>query len=557
LCHHGERVAAGDRATPVTAPMAMSATPSEDTARLRLLYDLGSAFAARIDLDELVSLVVAKCCEAFDAESAAVLLLDPERNELYFPYVAGAPPEVAARLAKLRFPADRGIVGTVLQSGRALRVDDARSDPRFYPNVDHETGLTTRALLTAPLTSHQGRIGAVQIVNRRHGGSFSDEDLSLLEALAGSIAIAIENASLYARLKESEERLRAQVGVLRRDLARHDRFGEIIGATPAMQQVLQLMDSAAASPIAVLLEGETGTGKELVARGIHEASARAEGPFVPVNCAALPENLLESQLFGHRRGAFTGATHDQCGLFEAATGGTIFLDEIGDMPAAMQAKLLRVLQEGEVVPVGDTRPRTVDVRVISATNRDLGAAVAARSFRQDLYYRLAAFPIRLPPLREHREDIPLLVNHVLARATEHHHKRIAGLHPVALECLVRFDWPGNVRELQNELERAVALAQDGQQITPAHLSPKLCAVGDAISDASTTSGEPAAGTAGEATLGEADQAPRSLRKARATFEARHIAETLREHGGNVSRAAAALGLSRVMLQKKMKEYGLR
>mgnify|MGYP003693732629 CR=1 FL=1 len=196
-------------------------------------------------------------------------------------------------------------------------------------------------------------------------------------------------------------------------------------------------------------------------------------PFVAVNCAALPETLLESELFGHRRGAFTGATHDRRGLFEAASGGTLFLDEIGETPPAMQAKLLRVLQEGEITPVGDTHPRKVDVRVLAATNRDLTRAIADGRFRDDLYYRVAAFPIRLPPLRERREDVPLLADRFLAAAAGRHHKRIAGITPAAVGCLVRFDWPGNVRELQNEIERAVALAHDGDAVDLVHLSPKL------------------------------------------------------------------------------------
>jgi DNA-binding NtrC family response regulator len=318
-----------------------------------------------------------------------------------------------------------------------------------------------------------------------------------------------------------------------------------------MSEVFRLMESAAASPIPVLIEGETGAGKELVARAIHGASARAEGAFLAVNCAALPESLLESELFGHRRGAFTGATQDRRGVFEAASGGTIFLDEIGDMPIAMQAKLLRVLQEGEVTPVGDSRPRTVDVRVISATNRDLETETASRRFRDDLFFRLAAFPIRVPPLRERREDIPLVADHLLGRAAERHGKRIAGIDAAAMECLAQFEWPGNVRELQNHVERAVALARDGDAITVALLPPRLRAL------APTSS----LGSGGESPAADAAQDRRraagSLRRARADFEARYIAGALRDHGENVSRAARALGLSRVMLQKKMKEYGLR
>ncbi len=508
-----------------------------DAARLKLLYDLGCAFAARTELDELVPLVIRKCREVLDAEGAAVLLLDAERRQLYFPYVAEESAEVAERLTGLRFPADRGIAGDVVRTGRALRVDDVRADPRFYPAVDRRTGTRTRSLLAAPLRGHQGVIGVIQVINR-HGGPFDDADLAFLEALSGSIAIAIENARLYARVKASEERLRAQVGALRRDLAGRGAAAGLVGESPAMREVFRLMESAAASPIAVLLEGETGTGKELVARGIHARSARADAPFVAVNCTAVPEALLESELFGHRRGAFTGAVADQVGLFEAADGGTVFLDEIGDMPAAMQMKLLRVLQEGEVVPLGDRRARRIDVRVISATNRDLLAAVERGGFRADLYYRLSAFPIRLPPLRARREDIPLLAARFLEAAAARHGKAVAGFAPEALELLTRADWPGNVRQLENEIERAVALARPGESIAPAHLSPRL----------QTATPEPAAPPLPSGA---------ELRAARAAFEARHIAAVLREHGGNVTRSAAALGLSRVMLQRKMKEYGLR
>jgi hypothetical protein len=339
-------------------------------ARFGELYGLACAFAARIDLDELMPLVVAECRRALDAEGASVLLLDPGTNELYFEATADDP-AVAARLRGLRLPADRVIAGAVLQSGSPVRVDDVATDPRFYAAVDRQTGFTTRSLLCAPLRTAAGTIGVVQVVNRRGGGTFSDTDLRLLEAMAGSIAVAFDNARAFARVRESQARLEMQLVAPRRDLGRRDHFADIVGGSAAMREVFRLMESAAAAPIAVSIEGETGTGKELVARAIHRASPRADGPFVPVNCAAIPETLLERELFGHRRGAFTGATHDQRGFFAAADGGTIFLDEIGEMPFAMQAKLLRVLQEGEFTPLGDTRPQRIDVRVLSATNRNL------------------------------------------------------------------------------------------------------------------------------------------------------------------------------------------
>ncbi len=326
--------------------------------------------------------------------------------------------------------------------------------------------------------------------------------------------------------------------------------GVLLGTSPAMEELFRLIEKAAASPLPALLEGETGTGKELVARAIHQASSAARGPFLAVNCAAVPEHLLESELFGHRRGAFTGAVSDHEGLFESAQHGTVFLDEIGEMPLSMQPKVLRVLQEGEVTRIGEIRPRKVDVRIIAATNRDLLHEVESGAFRSDLYYRIAAFPIRVPPLRERRDDIPLLVESFLAAASRRHGKRVGRVTPEAMAALCAFGWPGNVRELQNEIQRAVALAGPGEPIGLAHLSPKLVGASGAGDDASGAPGEEGAAEREEAP-------PSSLREARNAFEARYIAEVLEQEGGSVLRAARVLGLTRAGLYKKLKEYGLR
>jgi Nif-specific regulatory protein len=542
----------------------------DEEVRFRLLYDLGCAFAARIEIDQLIPLVVNKCREALDAEGASVLLLDDERKELYFPYISEEDPEVAERLLRLRFSAELGIAAAALKSGKALVVNDAQNDPRWYQGIDKMSGLVTRNVLAAPLATRQGTIGVVEVVNGRHAEGFTSDDLSFLEAISGSIAIAIENARLYTQVRESEASLQTQVGALRRDLARHDAFTEIVGTGPAMAEVLRLMETAAASSITVLILGETGTGKELVARGLHRASARSDHPFLALNCAAMPEPLLESELFGHRRGAFTGAIRDNPGLFRAAAGGVVFLDEVADMPLPMQAKLLRVLEEQEVVPLGDSFPRKVDVRVLSATNRDLRAEVAAGRFREDLYYRLAVFPIALPPLRERRGDIALLATRFLTIAAEQQRKSIPGLEPEALELLTRYDWPGNVRELRNEIERAVALARASESVTPEHLSAPLRTQrgldnGAPLNHAGSSRRRRAvpvatlaaaqAPTDSDEAAGEDSKGP--LRRARAAFEADYIAKVLDSHQGNVSRAAIALGLSRASLQKKMKEYRLR
>jgi len=539
---------------------------SADAARFRLLYDLGCAFAAKTDLGELIPFVMERCREALNAEAASVLLLTPEGSDLYFPYVSDDDPVVAHRLVDLRLPADRGICGSALQERRPILVEDAQHDPRFYPGIDRETGTITHSIVAVPLASRRGAIGVLEVLNRRDGGSFNADDLAFLETISGSIAIAIENARLYSQLRDSEASLRTQVSVLRRDLARNSLFAEMVGSGPSMEEVFHLMETAATSMITVLVQGETGTGKELVARGIHRASDRSESPFIALNCAAVPETLLESELFGYRRGSFSGAVRDSPGVFRAAAGGVVFLDEIGEMPGRMQAKLLRVLEQEEIIPLGDSFPLKVDVRVISATNKNLEEEIRLGNFREDLYYRLSAFPIRLPSLRERREDIPLLAGRFISVAAERHHKRIAGVETAALDLMNQFDWPGNIRQLRNEIERAVALSRDGEALKAEHLFPLIRAASARSSlnlpKAAITGIDPMTATASAAIPAPpASPSPassaRRLREMRAEWEAKYITGVLAEHHGNVSRAAQALGISRPALQEKMKTYGLR
>ena len=518
--------------------------PASRDPRTRVLYDLAREFAAQLELDQLLPLITSKCLEVLDAEGVAVLLLDREKGELYFPYASQVDPEVAAKLARLRFAADRGIAGSVLKSGRAERVDDTASDPRFFTGVDRSTGVTTRSMLTAPLIARDQTMGVIEAINHRDG-PFRDEDLRLLESLAEVIAIALSNADRFAQIQTSEQVLRRQVGTLRSDLFKLGLEREIIGTSAAIAQVLRLIASAAAASIPVLIEGETRTGKELVARAIHRASDRASGPFIAVNCAAFTETLLESELFGHRRGAFTGAASDEPGVFRAANTGVILLDEVGEMPLPMQAKLLRVLQEGEITPVGESRPQKVDVRVLSSTNRDLSAAVKAKTFREDLYYRLAVFPIRLPPLRDRREDIPLLASRFLGRSAQGSGKRIDEIDADALDALVRFNWPGNVRQLKNEIERAVALAANGQSIGKAQLWAALGGSAEKAAPPDSAGASPS--------MDDLAAQSQPLAKARAEFEARYIASVLARTGGKVTQAARLLGISRVALHKRIKQ----
>ena len=306
----------------------------------------------------------------------------------------------------------------------------------------------------------------------------------------------------------------------------------IVGQSPALRRVLDLARSVAPSPTTVLITGESGTGKELIARAIHRWSPRADGPFVAVNCAALPDGLLESELFGHERGAFTGAVAQRRGRFELAHGGSLFLDEVGDMSPALQGKLLRVLETQEFERVGGTRTVRVDVRVIAATNADLGAAAAARRFREDLYYRLSVFPIQLPPLRQRPEDILPLADHFLGRLRRTLRKPVAGFTPEAQARLRAYAWPGNVRELENAMERAAILARR-EVLSPEDL-PRHVASGVGLGAAPPLPGEES--------LAEVEKA--------------HILQTLERLGWNYSRAAEVLGIGRTTLWRKLKEYGL-
>ncbi len=311
-------------------------------------------------------------------------------------------------------------------------------------------------------------------------------------------------------------------------------YGGMAGTSPAMQSVFVLLDKIRSSEASVLLLGENGTGKELAARAIHDGSRRSARPFLAVNCSAFPDNLVESELFGHRRGAFTGAVEDKVGLFEAADGGTLLLDEIGDTSLPMQAKLLRVLQDGHYIPLGSPRPQRADVRVIGATHRDLQALVERDRFREDLYFRLSVLVVPLPPLRERRADIPMLAEHFLdclGRARGEKPKRLGRL---ALGRLVAYRWPGNVRELENEIERAVVLAGDEELIPEGLLSPRL------------RGEEPA----------ERPDPPRSLDDTVTTVERNLISDVMRRNGGNRSRAARELGMSRRNLIRKIHRYRL-
>ncbi|MDZ7274571.1 MAG: sigma-54-dependent Fis family transcriptional regulator [candidate division KSB1 bacterium] len=379
------------------------------------------------------------------------------------------------------------------------------------------------------------RGGAFLLGPRLLGEPYAEADRELLEAVAGFTARALENLQLYEALQEAQEKLRLENLALREAVRRDFSDSALLGQSAAMQQVRQQIRNFGRSEANVLITGETGTGKELVARALHHHSLRADGPFLGVNCTAIPENLVETEFFGIEAGTATGV-RKHVGLFEQAHGGTLFIDEVGDMPAASQAKLLRVLQQRSLRRIGGDREIPVNVRVIAATNKNLGEAIAAGTFREDLFYRLAVLELRLPPLRDHREDVVLLAQHFLGVFEQKLRRKTGGLSPALLQHLENYHWPGNVRELENEMERLVTLAEEGQLLLPEHLSPKLRG-------------------AGRPPL-PAQPATLRLRDAVDQLEREMITAALARHHGNKSQVARVLGLSRLGLQQKMLRLGV-
>jgi Nif-specific regulatory protein len=484
---------------------------------LSALVEASSAINSTLDVQRVLDRIAHFAATVIQAQASSVLLLDRLRNKLVFAAAVG--PQAGA-LAGHEFDADLGIAGRVVKTGEGENVQDVEKCKAFFDGIDALGDFRTRGVMAAPMIHDGEVIGVVEVINRRGAGPFDRADLELLQVFANLAATGTRNA-------QNHERLRRENLALRRSAAAET---GIIGQSDAVKKMLKLADRVAPTRATVLLLGETGTGKELLARYTHQASPRREKPFIAVNCAALPETLLESELFGHEKGAFTGAIDRHLGRFEIASGGTLFLDEIGDISPAIQVKLLRFLQERAFNRVGGTATITSDARVIAATNQDLKRAIEAGRFREDLFYRLNVFPISLPPLRDRREDVEALADHFCRKAS-----LALSLPPrkTSLEAaamLTAYRWPGNIRELANVVERAV-LMSDGEVLMPDHFPPEI-----AHGDASPP-----------------DRAEGGLR----ALERATVAKALQEHEWNQTRAAKALGISRDNLRYRMKKYGIR
>ena len=490
----------------------------------RLSLDALAAVAAEInavrDPAAVLDRALDVAMETLQAERG-FLLLESEGAEGGFAVRVSrnVPPDQLAGLADLSGGPSASVVRAVLTRGEPVLVFETDADAEFG-RAESVVLQRIQSVACVPLRLRRRQIGAIYLDSVTRRGRFTPDTLPFLTAFADQAAVALENARFLSSLRDENRQLRA-------DLQRHFAFDGIVGQSPALREAFDTLARVADTAATVLLTGESGTGKELAARAVHYNSPRKDKPFVAIFCGALPDDLLESELFGHKKGAFTGATADKKGLFEAADGGTVFLDEVGDLSPKLQTALLRVLQSGEVKRVGETQTRTVDVRLLSATNKDLREAIAARQFREDLYYRLNTIEVRLPPLRRRRSDIALLAQHFLGRFAVGTRAQVEAFEPEALDQLERYRWPGNVRELENTVERAVALARG------THIAPEDLRLPDLESAA--------AALPTDLPLKEVER-----RVTEATLEA---------HDGNVSETARVLGVSRRWLHYRLKEWG--
>lgn len=484
--------------------------------QLETILDIVADWQATLETEVLLERIAEAATRMLHSERASIFLWDRSRRTLV------ARPALGVEGGELRIPDDRGVVGKVVHSGQPQRVNIGEDQSQIDRSVDQKLGFRTESLLCVPLLGSDKKVlGAFEMINKREG-IFTDEDQRTLTELARHAAIALENTRHFEQLLQSRNEWANQA----------TQHVTLLGQHPAIDALRQTIQRVADTDLVVLLLGENGTGKEVVCRMIHALSHRRHEPLVAVNCAAMPETLLESELFGHEQGAFTDARESRPGKFEVAGHGTLFLDEIGELSSAGQAKLLRAIEERAVVRVGGTRPITIHARIVAATNRDLLALVREHRFREDLYYRLNVVTLRLPPLRDRGEDVLLLADHFLSDFCTKAGRKPLRLTSRARQRLLEHPWPGNVRELRNLMER-FAYLHPRDTIDAADLEPLLAP-------------SPAAQRAAEGSLQDATR----------KFQIQLIEDQLRQAQGSVSKAARALGMHRANLYRKMRQLGM-
>lgn len=480
--------------------------------KLSVLAEAMALISSSLDLDETLSRITESATKALEADAGAVLLKGENKNTLYFKTIYGGGGE---KLRKTTLNFGEGIVGWVAKENKPLLVPDVKKDSRFNARMEEKTGFRVTSVIAVPLCCDNKVIGTLEVTNPKNKKAFDKEDLDFLKLLAPQIVTAIKNAQNYTNLKASFE-------------LRHN----IIGNNPEIKKALDLVEKVSGFDATVLVTGESGTGKELIVRAIHEASNRRNGPLVPVNCTSLPENLLESELFGHEKGAFTGAIVTRKGKFELANKGTLFLDEIGDMSPNIQAKLLRAIEEKTFSPIGSEKDIKVNIRIIVATNKNLIEECKKGRFREDLFYRINEFHIKLPPLRDRKEDIPLLAEYFIKEFSSQLDKKIKGIDKDAIDILLESDWPGNVRQLRSVIKQAIIMT-NAVNITAKDISKDVMA-GAAMQTSAIKE---------NATIEE--------------VEKEHIIYILNNTNWKKTKAAKILGLSRPTLDSKIAKYDIK
>ncbi len=523
---HGDRLTLGDAelqfsifdepqspARPSQASASGEAPPGDglQLAGVRKLHEFSEKLMTVKNLDELLEAMLEAVIDVTGAEKGLVLLLDDAYGSDGSASGEGGKPVIRASrhvtreaITDTTGSISDSIVRRVLETGRPLIVSDALSDDVFRTS-ESVVALRLSSVMCAPLVSQGHVTGALYVGNDRVKGLFQKSQLELLSIFAGQASLILQNAMLLSALRADKEKLAAEL--------KDKRFGEIIGVCPSMMEVFRKLQKVATTDISVLITGETGTGKELIARELHRRSNRANGPFVVINCGAIPENLIESELFGHVRGAFTGAVASRPGKFQAADKGTLFLDEIGELPLNLQVKLLRALQERVVFRVGDSKAEKVDIRVVAATNRILEEEIKGGRFREDLYYRLNVVNIFLPPLRERGDDVLIIAKALLTKYAEELHSPVQGFTPQALGAIRKHNWPGNIRQLENRIKKALVLCDK-----------TLLGIEDLELDQAS------------------ENAILPLEKAKEEFQRKYVLEILERNNGNRTQTARDLGV---------------
>lgn len=496
--------------------------------RLKIFHDITRVIGNIFDLDALLKEIIQIVFAVFPhAGRCFVALQDSDETQLTIRTIHTK--DLA--LAEEGNVMSQTLAQRAIRERKSLLIMDTQMDSRVSTSIKI---IGARSIMCAPLVCPQKTLGILQIESKSKDYEFSKADLDLFTGIASQVALLIYSAELFDDLKRANERIASENKNLKKQQKVQSSFANIIGKSEKLREVLELVKKVSNAPYSVLITGKSGSGKELIAKALHYNSSRSGQPFVVLNCAAIPRDLLESELFGYEKGAFTGATETKQGLFEVANKGTIFLDEIGDMHPHTQAKLLRVLQEKELQRIGGIKVIKIDVRVLAATNKDLKTAMSSGEFREDLFYRLNVVPIHLPPLCERREDIPLLIAHFLESSCADVGKRVKGFAPEAVTLLLNYSWPGNVRELKNVVERIVTLAPDdsmlGVDMLPQEISNKSSVQLQKYKSTGT------------------------LYEAQKQLEIEMIMDALKTAEGNKSKTAELLGISRKVLYEKIEAY---